>query len=88
MGATVDGVVAQFAARGMPDITVHDLRGDGKKHVYGPKKKAWYRLFDWVAPSGVVWLSGVFGTMDQIIRVTISMKVYKLSLLLLYENCS
>ena len=65
MGATVDGVVAQFAARGMPDITVHDLRGDGKKHVYGPKKKAWYRLFDWVAPSGVVWLSGVFGYKDE-----------------------
>jgi putative DNA primase/helicase len=66
MGALLDGVVNQFRDRGMPEISVIELKADDKKHLYGPKKKAWYRLNEYVSPkTGKVWLSGVFGFKDE-----------------------
>lgn len=66
MAATLEGVLNQFRDRGMPDISITDLRADGKKHPYGPKKKAWFRLFEYVSPkTGTVWVSGVFGHKDE-----------------------
>ncbi|MCP1290918.1 DUF5906 domain-containing protein [Chromobacterium sp. S0633] len=66
MGALLDSVLDQFRERGMPDIGITDLRADDKKHVYGPKKKAWYRLNEYHSPkTGKVWLSGVFGHKDE-----------------------
>lgn len=65
MAATLEGVLNQFRDRDMPDIGITDLRADGKKHPYGPKRKAWYRLFEYVSPkTGKVWISGVFGHKD------------------------
>lgn len=66
MGALVEGVLNQFRDRGMPDIGLTDIRADGKKRVFGPKKKAWYRLHEYHSPvSGKVWLNGVFGFKDE-----------------------
>ncbi|BAK75404.1 conserved hypothetical protein [Pseudogulbenkiania sp. NH8B] len=66
MAATLEGVLNQFRDRDMPDIGITELRADGKKHPYGPKKKAWYRLFEYVSPkTGTVWVSGVFGHKDE-----------------------
>lgn len=66
MAATLEGVLNQFRDRGMPDIGITDLRADGKKHIYGPKKKAFYRLFEYQSPkTGKVWLNGVFGYKDE-----------------------
>ena len=66
MGALLDGVVNQFRDRGMPGISVIELKADDKKHLYGPKRKAWYRLNEYVSPkTGKVWLSGVFGFKDE-----------------------
>ncbi|WP_141113099.1 DUF5906 domain-containing protein [Chromobacterium haemolyticum] len=66
MAATLEGVLNQFRDRGMPDIGITELRADGKKHVYGPKKKAFYRLFEFVSPkTGKVWVSGAYGYKDE-----------------------
>jgi len=66
MAATLEGVLNQFRDRDMPDIGITELRADGKKHPYGPKRKAWYRLFEYVSPkTGKVWISGVFGHKDE-----------------------
>lgn len=66
MGATLEGVLNQFRDNKMPEIGVSDLRADGKKHIFGPKRKAFYRLFEYVSPrTGMVWVSGTFGHKDQ-----------------------
>jgi putative DNA primase/helicase len=62
VGASLEGVWAQFVDHDMPQIDMHQLRADGKKYTYGPKKKAWYRLYEYVSnKTGKIWYSGVFG---------------------------
>lgn len=66
MAATLEGVLNQFRERDMPEISLAQLRTDGKKVTFGPKKKAWFRLFEFVSPkTGKVWVSGVFGHKDE-----------------------
>ncbi len=65
MGASVDSVLAQFREHDMPEISWQSLRMDGKKVCYGPKKKAWFRLFEYTTRSGAVVVNGVFGYKDE-----------------------
>lgn len=59
--ATIDQAVDQMAAAGMPPLPPGHPIADGKVKRYGPKKRAWYVLFEFVARNGRRYLSGSFG---------------------------
>lgn len=66
--ATLDDAVAQMTANGMPPFP-----GDGFPRVnsgkiirYGPKGKAWYRLFEQQSRGGKLFISGAYGMWGRI----------------------
>lgn len=59
--ATLDQAVSQMMAAEMPPLPSGHPIADGKFHRYGPKKKAWYRLFEYVARNGRRYIHGSFG---------------------------
>lgn len=60
--ASLDQAVQQMLAAGMPPFPdgVPRLNTPGVVR-YGPKKKAWYRLFEWTARNGQRYISGSYG---------------------------
>lgn len=59
--ATLDQVISQMVAADMPPLPPGHPVADGKWHRYGPKRKAWYRLFEYAARNGKRYISGSFG---------------------------
>lgn len=59
--ATLDQVISQMIAADMPPLPPGHPVPDGRWHRYGPKKKAWYRLFEYAARNGKRYISGSFG---------------------------
>lgn len=58
--ATLDDVILQMMAAGMPPLP-QDFPRLGKVIRFGPKKKAWYRLREYVTHKGVRLYAGQFG---------------------------
>lgn len=62
MATSLDRVISQMLALGMPDISPHELQLDTQHwQRYGPKKKAYYRILRKVAQSGREYFVGAFG---------------------------
>jgi putative DNA primase/helicase len=62
MANSIDAVVRQFAAMGMPPLPDGGLQLDAGRVVrFGPAKKAWYRVFAYTARNNKTYLSGAFG---------------------------
>lgn len=62
MASSLRGVVEQFLAVGMPPIGETDIRLDTSRwNRYGPKKKAFYKVFEHTTRSGKVIYTGFFG---------------------------
>lgn len=63
MTASLDAVVSQMVALGMPDISPHEINVDaGRWQRYGPKKlKAFYKIETRVSQRGREYYVGVFG---------------------------
>src|SRR5882672_3071280 len=59
--ATLDQVISQMIAADMPPLPPGHPIADGKWHRYGPKRKAWYRLFEFPSRSGKRYVAGSFG---------------------------
>lgn len=59
--ANLDQAVNQMISADMPPLPAGHPIADGKFHRYGPKKKAWYRLFEYVARNGQRYIHGSFG---------------------------
>jgi putative DNA primase/helicase len=59
--ATLDQAVNQMMSADMPPLPSGHPIADGKFHRYGPKKKAWYRLFEYLARNGRRYIHGSFG---------------------------
>jgi putative DNA primase/helicase len=59
--ATLDQVISQMIAADMPPLPPGHPVPDGRWHRYGPKKKAWYRLFEYPGRNGKRYISGAFG---------------------------
>lgn len=59
--ATLDQALDQMIAVGMPAPPNGHLVPDGRFHRYGPKKRCWYKLYDYTARSGRHFISGTFG---------------------------
>lgn len=59
--ATLDQVISQMSAAGMPPLPSHFPSALGKVVRYGPKKKAWYRLREYVTHTGLRLYAGQFG---------------------------
>ncbi len=71
--ATLDDALTQMLANGMPPFP-----GDGRPRVntgkiirYGPKGKAWYRLFEQQSKGGQFFISGAYGTWGRIDKTKI-----------------
>jgi phage/plasmid primase-like uncharacterized protein len=59
--ATLDQVLGQMVAEGLPALPAgHPIR-DGKVHRFGPEKKAWYVLREFDRANGDIVLTGSFG---------------------------
>ena len=62
MAASLDAVVSQMAALGMPDIAPHELQlNTGRWVRYGPRRKAYYRIDERVSRAGRAYYVGAFG---------------------------
>lgn len=63
MATSLDAVVSQMVALGMPDISPHELNVNaGRWQRYGPKKlKAFYKIESRVSQRGREYFTGVFG---------------------------
>ena len=62
MANSLDGVYQQFTAMGMPPLPPDGIRVNaGKILRYGPKKKAWYKVYEYVGRNGKSYFTGVFG---------------------------
>lgn len=59
--ATLDQAVNQMMSADMPPLPSGHPIADGKWHRYGPKKKAWYRLFEHRGRNGQQFIHGSFG---------------------------
>lgn len=60
--ATLDRAIAQMLADGMPDFPSGHPRLNTERVVrYGPKGKAWYRLYEYQARNGRRYVSGAYG---------------------------
>lgn len=65
MHSQLDGILAQMRGQDLPDPPT-PLDTSGKKVVFGPSKKAWYRIHEWRSPkTGKTWLFGHFGFKDR-----------------------
>jgi len=59
---SIDGVIDQFYAMGMPPLPDGYLAVDaGRFTRYGPQKKAWYKVFSYRAKNGKDYYTGTFG---------------------------
>ena len=62
---SVDSILSQMRLHGLPDPAL-PLDTSGKKKMYGPGKKAWYRITEWTSPkTGKQYYFGYFGHKDQ-----------------------
>lgn len=59
---TLDQAIAQMRAAGMPELpNGHPLLNTDRVVRYGPKGKAWYRLWEYVSHNGRRYITGAFG---------------------------
>lgn len=62
MTTSIDGVIGQMMALGMPPIGAHELRLNAGRWVrYGPGKRAYYRIDERVSRAGRAYYVGAFG---------------------------
>ena len=61
MTSSIEKVIAQMMAHGLPPLPPHHPVCDGKRHKYGPQKKAWYIAFAHITRSGQQKITGAFG---------------------------
>lgn len=62
MTTSIDGVIGQMMALGMPPIGAHELRLNAGRWVrYGPAKRAYYRIDERISRAGRVYYTGAFG---------------------------
>lgn len=61
MANSLDSVYSQFAAMGMPPLPDGIQINAVKITRYGPKKKAWYKVFEYQGRNGKYYYTGVFG---------------------------
>ena len=62
MATSLERVVAQMQAFGMPEISAHELQlNSGRWMRYGPRKKAYYRIESRVSRAGNEYFVGAFG---------------------------
>lgn len=62
MANSLDSVYRQFDAMGMPPLPAEGIQiNAGRILRYGPKKKAWYKVFEYVGRNGKSYYTGVFG---------------------------
>jgi putative DNA primase/helicase len=59
--ATLDQVIGQMIAADMPPLPPGHPIADGRFRRYGPKNKAWYKLFEFLARNGRRYIVGSFG---------------------------
>jgi hypothetical protein len=59
--ATLDHIIAQMRAEGLPALPDGHPVLDGKHHKFGPKKKAWYALREMKVEGRVLGICGAFG---------------------------
>ena len=69
--ATFDSAVSQMLAAGMPNFPDGVPIADGRIHRYGPKKRAWYLLHEFVARNGGRYVAGAFGEWGRLDSVKI-----------------
>ena len=64
---TLADAVSQMLAAGMPDFPPgHPVVNAGRITRYGPKKKAWYRLYEFRANNGQFVVGGDYGSWGEI----------------------
>jgi len=73
--ATLDQVIEQMSAAGLPQLPSGHPLSDGKIHRFGPKKKAWYVLRELDLRSGRRVITGGFGVWQGTNQNAISVKV-------------
>ncbi len=59
--ATLDSAIQQMLAAGMPNFPDGVPIADGRIHRYGPKKRAWYVLHEFIARNSGRYVQGAFG---------------------------
>lgn len=65
--ATLDQAIDQMRGAGMPDFPPGHPRTNTPRIVrYGPKGKAWYRLYEYPARNGRYYIAGAFGMWGEI----------------------
>lgn len=65
MHPQLDSILSQMRGQDVPEPPI-PLDTTGKKVVFGPSKKAWYRIHEWRSPkTGKTWLFGHFGFKDK-----------------------
>lgn len=69
--ATFDSAVSQMLAAGLPNFPDGVPIADGRIHRYGPKKRAWYILHEFVARNGGRYVAGAFGEWGRLDSVKI-----------------
>lgn len=66
VAASLDAVISQMRAMGMPDLDSHELKlNTGRWERYGPRKKAYYRIDTRVSRAGREYFVGAFGYRGQ-----------------------
>jgi putative DNA primase/helicase len=64
---TLDQALAQMRAAGMPDFPPdHPKTNTDRIQRYGPKKKAWYRLYEYRARNNRYYIVGAYGMWGEI----------------------
>jgi putative DNA primase/helicase len=58
---TLTGALEQMLAAGMPTPPHGQVVADGRFHRYGPKKRCWYKLHEFIGRTGRQYISGTFG---------------------------
>lgn len=72
--ATIDQAIQQMLGDGMPPFPDGMPRLDtGRVVRYGPKRRAWYRLFEFLARNGRRYVSGAYGIWGQLESTKIRM---------------
>src|SRR3954470_876165 len=71
--ATIDDVLRQMAANGMPPFPGNGLPCVNTYRIirYGQKNRAWYRIFEVQARNGRTYLSGAYGIWGRLNKTKI-----------------